>query len=75
MYRFVSTDVERNIIKNASGKWIPYRDGRVGNVVVYEHVDSKDFISGWYKTVTKVKNQDGTYTNWVRFYKRVGAKK
>ena len=75
IYQYVGTESEKNDIKNVGGKWIPYRRGKMTNVTVYEHVDSKDFVTGWYKTITKVRNCDGTKTNCARYFRRVGVKK
>lgn len=44
------------------------------NITVYEHVDCNDFITGWYRTIRKEKKSDGSITNWVRYYRRVGVK-
>lgn len=74
IYRYAGTESEINYIKNVGGKWIPYREGKTTNVVVYEHVDGKDFVTGWYRTVTRVKNHDGTITKRARYFRRVGVK-
>lgn len=74
MYRYVETLAEIDYIKNAVGKWIPYRNGKMSNVIVYEHVDANDFITGWYLTVIKSKNPDGTIRKRNRYFKKVGAK-
>lgn len=73
IYRRVSTDAERDVIKNAGGKWTLCDKGRIGNVTVYEHVDNEDYITGWCKTVEKEKKNEKTI-NRVRYYRRVGAK-
>lgn len=75
VYRYAGTEAEVNYIKNAGGKWIAYREGKITNVVVYEHVDARDFVTGWYRTVTSIKNPDGTVSRRARYFKRVGAKK
>lgn len=41
---------------------------------MYEHVDARDFVTGWYRTVTSIKNPDGTVSRRARYFKRVGAK-
>ncbi len=74
IYKYVNTDADRSIIKNIAGKWIPYLEGRMRNITVYEHVDCNDFITGWYRTIRKEKKSDGSITNWVRYYRRVGVK-
>lgn len=74
VYRFVSSEAERSIIKNEGGKWIPLKGSKDRNLKIYEHVSKNDFITGWYKTVTRKRNMDGSYTNWVRYYRRVGDK-
>lgn len=73
IYRYVKTEAEKNFIKKAGGKWIRYREGCIKNIAIYEHVDSRDFVTGWYRTVEKVRNQEGTYTSWVRYFRRVGS--
>ena len=75
MYKYAGTEAEVNYIKNAEGKWIAYRDGKMTNVVVHEHVDAGDFVTGWYRIVTSIKNPDGTINRRARYFKRVGAKK
>lgn len=67
MYQYVGTEAEVNYIKNAGGKWIAYRNGKMTNVVVYEHVDARDFVTGWYRTINTISKR-------ARYFKRVGAK-
>ena len=74
VYKYAGTEAEVNHIKNAGGKWIAYRDGKMTNVVVYEHVDAGDFVTGWYRIVTSEKKSDGTISRRARYFKRVGQK-
>ena len=69
MYIFVKKDSETEFIKNAGGEWIPYLNGQIEKEKIYEHVNRKKFITGWYKTVKKV----GKNCYKVRYYKRIGA--
>lgn len=74
MYQFVGSKAEINDIKNAGGRWIEYRNGKRTNVVIQEHVDAGDFITGWYKTVRTIKNSDGKIERRARYFRRVGVK-
>lgn len=72
IYSVVDKVIATRAIKQMGGSWIPYAEGRIGNKVVYEHVDTRNFITGWYKVRTKITYSDGSYTYEYNYYKRVG---
>lgn len=72
LYKIVDKVVAIRSIKQLGGSWIPYAEGRIGNKVVYEHVDTRNFITGWYKVRVKINYPDGSYIYEYSYYKRVG---
>lgn len=72
LYRNVDKAYASRVIKQIGGKWIPYEKGRIGNKLVYEHVDTRNFITGWYKIRVKINYPDGSHIYEYSFYKREG---
>lgn len=72
IYRNVDKVDASRAINQIGGTWIAYAEGRIGNKVVYEHVDIRNFITGWYKIRVKIDYPDGSYIYKYSYYKRVG---
>lgn len=74
IYVLVDEVIARKALKKMGGTWTAIKEGAIGNKVVFEHVDSSSFLTGWYRVRKKIIYSDGNYAYEYKYYKREGGR-